>query len=210
MAEVENGRMESPLVVGIGGTLRDGSRSLAALKHALSAAEAAGARTKLLALNKMDLPLFRPGLRLDDYPSDVQKVVNAAAESDGLLWSTAGYHGTLAGVTKNALDYLEFLSRQSYLDGRPVGLISVAGGDMAAVNAIDAMVHTVHALRGNALSLKVPIGGSRSAFSPDGEIVNDKARRRLEMLGELVAEEAGTWAQENRAPHEATPLAMTA
>lgn len=49
---------------------------------------------------------------------------------------------------------------------------------MAAVNAIDAMVH---------------IGRSRRAISPQGEILDDKARSRLEMLGELVAREAWRW-----------------
>lgn len=89
-------------------------------------------------------------------------------------------------------------------------MISVAGGDMAAVNAIDAMVHVAHALRGNALSLKVPIGGSRSAFTANGDIVNEKARRRLEMLGELIADEAATWRRKNIPRKESPALAMSA
>lgn len=186
-SELVDGR---PRVLGLGGTLREGSRSRAALAAALDSAEATGARTELLSLQELNLPLFRPGRPMGSYSPAVERLLQAARHADGMIWSTAGYHGTLAGATKNALDFFEFLAEDDYLSGRPVGLIAVSGGDMAAVNAIDAMVHTVHALRGSALSLKVPIGGVRRAIGPDGEIRDGKAGRRLASLGGLVAEEA--------------------
>src|SRR5215208_1316189 len=52
-------------VVGIGGTLREGSTSLLALKKALRAAEEAGATTELLDLRELDLPLYEPGKPLE-------------------------------------------------------------------------------------------------------------------------------------------------
>jgi multimeric flavodoxin WrbA len=51
-------------VVGVGGTLREGSASLGALKRALSAAGEAGAETELLDLRELDLPMYEPGLAL--------------------------------------------------------------------------------------------------------------------------------------------------
>ncbi len=43
-------------VVGVGGTLREGSSSLGALRRALAAAGEAGAQTELLDLRGLDLP----------------------------------------------------------------------------------------------------------------------------------------------------------
>ncbi|HEV8044610.1 MAG TPA: NADPH-dependent FMN reductase, partial [Rubrobacter sp.] len=131
-------------VVGIGGTLREGSTSLGALRRALGAAEEAGAETELLDLRELGLPMYQPGRPLEDYGDNVRGFVEALREADALLVSTAAYHGTLAGVTKNALDFAQFLGRDErpYFDGKVVGLISTAGGEQAAANANGAMVHT--------------------------------------------------------------------
>jgi FMN reductase len=112
--------------------------------------------------------------------------------ADALLLSTAAYHGTLAGVTKNALDFAQFLARDErpYLQDRVVGLISTAGGGMAAVNAIGAMVNAVHALRGVAAPLSVPVTQSWKAFDEEGIIRDEGVARRLESLGWIVVEMA--------------------
>src|SRR5918999_6035102 len=139
-------------VVGIGSTLREGSTGLLALEEALRAAEEAGATTELLDLRELDLPLYEPDKPLEEYGENVQNLVEAMRGADALLWSTAAYHGTLAGVTKNALDFAQFLARDErpYLQDRVVGLISTAGGGTAAVNAVRGMVNGVHAPPGGA------------------------------------------------------------
>ena len=179
-------------IVGIGGTLREGSTSLLALEEALRAAEEAGATTELLDLRELDLPLYEPGKPLEEYGEIVKELVEAMRRADALLWSTAAYHGTLAGVTKNALDFAQFLSRDErpYLQDRIVGLISTAGGGMAAVNAIGAMVNVVHALRGVAAPLSVPLTQSWTAFDEEGNIRNEGVAGWLESLGRLVVEMA--------------------
>ena len=179
-------------IAGIGGTLREGSTSLLALEEALRAAEEAGATTELLDLRELNLPLYEPGKPLEEYGENVKELVEAMRRADALLWSTAAYHGTLAGVTKNALDFAQFLSRDErpYLQDRIVGLISTAGGGMAAVNAIGAMVNVVHALRGVAAPLSVPLTQSWTAFDEEGNIRNEGVAGRLESLGRLVVEMA--------------------
>ncbi len=179
-------------IVGIGGTLKNPSNSLRALRFALDAATSYGATIDLLDLRQLDLPMYDPDRELNDYPPQVVRFVRALHRADGLLISTAAYHGTLAGVTKNALDYLEFLSDhpRPYLLNKPVGLIATAGGDLADVNSINALVHVVHSLRGLALPLSVPIHNAGKAFDADGQIVNDKVRTRLSQLGKLVVETA--------------------
>lgn len=66
---MKNGRLK---IVGIGGTLREGSTSLGALRRALGAAEAAGADTELLDLRESNLPFYEPGRRLEEHGSEVE------------------------------------------------------------------------------------------------------------------------------------------
>ena len=181
---------QKPHIVGIGGTYRSGSTSLWSLKRALEAAAHAGATTELVDLGKLDLPMFRPHIQLGDFGSGAEHLVAAVRRAGGLLLSSAAYHGTLAGITKNALDYFEFLSggERPYLAERTVGLIATAGGDMAGVNAANAMVHVVHSLRGNVAPLIVSIPNAGRSIGLEGESAKPCWIDKLDKLGELVVE----------------------
>jgi FMN reductase len=181
-----------PHVVGIGGTLREGSTGLRALEEALVAAEETGATTELLDLRELGLPMYEPGKSLEEYGEGVERLVEAMRSADAMLWSTAAYHGTLAGVTKNALDFAQFMGQNEkpYLQDKIIGLIATAGGGMGAVNAINAMVNVVHALRGVAVPLSVPVTQSWKAFDEEGNVRDEGVASRLESLGRLVVETA--------------------
>ena len=183
----ENGRLK---VVGIGGTLREGSTSLGALRRALAASEDAGAEVELLDLDVVKLPMYEPRKPLREYGENVRRLIGAIREADALLISTAAYHGTLAGVTKNALDYVQFLGKEEhpYFDGKVVGLISTAGGEQAATNANAAMVHAVHALRGIVAPLMVGVTKAWQRTDDNGDIIDDNYGRRLYNLGWLVVD----------------------
>lgn len=176
-------------VVGIGGTLRENSTSLWALQRVLDTAREHGATTELIDLRRYRLPMFEPDQELKDYDDHVRDFVHLVNHADALLISTAAYHGTLAGVTKNALDYFELLSAP-YLNNKPVGLIATAGGDIAAVNSINAMVNVVHSLRGFVLPLSVPIFHAEKVFDGEGQITSEKYATRLTQMGRLLVETA--------------------
>ena len=181
---------QKPHIVGIGGTYRSGSTSLWSLSRALEAAARAGATTELIDLAKLDVPMFRPRVQLSDSDPNAEHLLEAVHRADGLLLSTAAYHGALAGVTKNALDYFEFLSggERPYLTDRTVGLIATAGGDMAGVNAANAMVHVVHSLRGRVAPLIVSIPYAGRSIGLAGESAKPRWIDKLDKLGELVIE----------------------
>ena len=100
--------------------------------------------------------------------------------------------GTLVGVTKNALDFMQFLARDErhYLEGRVVGLISTSGGERAAANTTDAMVHVVHALRGRVAPSMVTITRAWRSSDGEGNITDETHGKRLVKLGGLVVEMA--------------------
>jgi FMN reductase len=198
-----------PHVVGIGGTLRDGSIGLRALEEVLAAAEEAGATTELLDLRELGLPMYEPGKPLEKFGDSAERLVEAMRGADAMLWSTAAYHGTLAGVTKNALDFAQFMGRDEkpYLQDKVVGLVATSGGGMAAVNAINAMVNVVHALRGVAAPLSVPVTHTWKAFDDEGNVNDEGVARRLESLGRLVVEMAAKLGDEEAAGHKLRTVA---
>lgn len=177
-------------VVGIGGTLREGSSSLGALRRALGAARDAGAQVELLDLRELALPMYEPGKPLAEYGDGARRLVEAMRGADALILSTAAYHGTLAGVTKNALDFAQFLSRDErpYFDGKVVGIIVTAGGEMAGANTTGALVNVVHALRGTVAPLMVAVPQAWERSDGDGNITHDGYGGRLEALGRLVVD----------------------
>ena len=111
----------------------------------------------------------------------------------GTLREGSAYHGTLAGVTKSALDFAQFLSGgdHPYFDGKVVGLISTAAGEQAGANAAGALVHVVHSLRGVVAPLMAPISKARQRADRSGAITDELYGRRLDGLGELVVDLAG-------------------
>lgn len=86
-------------VVGIGGTLREGSANLGALKRAPSATEEAGAETELLDSRGLGLPMYEPGPALEEYGPGVERLVGTMRDADALIPSTGASHATLAGAT---------------------------------------------------------------------------------------------------------------
>ena len=88
--------------------MREDSTSLRALEEALRTAEEAGATTELLDLHELALPMYEPGRPIEEYGEGVERLVESMRDADAMIWSTAAYHGTLAGVTKNALDFAQF------------------------------------------------------------------------------------------------------
>ncbi|PLS84292.1 MAG: FMN reductase [Actinobacteria bacterium] len=150
----------------------------------------AGAQVELLDLRELALPMYEPGKPLAEYGDGARRLVEAMRGADALILSTAAYHGTLAGVTKNALDFAQFLSRDErpYFDGKVVGIIVTAGGEMAGANTTGALVNVVHALRGTVAPLMVAVPQAWERSDGDGNITHDGYGGRLEALGRLVVD----------------------
>jgi FMN reductase len=174
------------LVVGLGGSMSKNSNSLAALKIALEGAAEANARTELLDIRELALPMFDPSNTKP--PESVLKLCDAVHEADGLVWSSPMYHGTISGSFKNALDWLQLLSDRTpaYLSDKVVGLISTAGG-VQGLQAVNTMEFVVRALRGWAVPLVMPIAQAWKAFDEQGKPLDNTLTEQLHALGREVA-----------------------
>jgi FMN reductase len=140
--------MSAPHIVALGGTLRAESTTGRLLAAALELAEARGARTTLLTGDDIAFPHYEPGNA--DSHAAIGRYLEALRSADGVIVGSPGYHGTLSGLVKTALDYCEQLRKDErpYLDGLPVGLIATAAGWQAAVSTLQALRTITHSLRG--------------------------------------------------------------
>jgi len=182
----------APLIVGIGGTTRPGSQTEQALSIALRAAERRGATVKLFGGNELAaLPHYQTP---ESHTSSIgSSMIEAVRSADGIILASPGYHGSVSGVVKNALDYFEELAKDQrvYLDGVAVGLIVTAYGWQATGSTMAALRSIVHALRGWPTPLGVALNVSGGVFQ-SGECKDEAAAAQLDLVGKQVFEFAGS------------------
>lgn len=178
-----------PNILGIGGTTRAGSTTERALVVALQQAEAAGADVQLLGGDFLaKLPIFDP--RPGGPTPEQHELVEAIAQADGIIIATPGYHGSISGVIKNALDTLE-LGRDNqslYLSNKPVGVIVTAGGSQAGGTSLMTLRAIVHALRGWPTPLGATLNAGAPLFDGGGSCLNPKDTLQLKTVAEQVVE----------------------
>lgn len=177
-----------PLIVGLGGTTRVGSSCEQALKITLDAAEAAGARTRGFFGPDLVLPAYAP--ENPERDAKATDLVEALRAADGIVIASPGYHGSISGVVKNALDYTEDMrdDAQPYFDGRAVGCIVCAAGWPAGGSTLAALRSVVHALRGWPTPMAAMLNTATTLFDAHGRCLNEKYRAQLELVGSQVVE----------------------
>lgn len=182
-------------VVGLGGSLREASRSRAALAVALEGAQAAGAAVELLDLRELGLPMYSVDLEADP-PAVVRTLIDTCYEADGMLWSSPMYNGSVSGSFKNAIDWLHMLGTREppYLHDEVIGLISAAGGTQG-LQVVNTMEFSVRSLRGWAVPYVVPVPQATRVFANSGAVQDDLVEQQLRLLGEEVVRVAERFAQ---------------
>jgi FMN reductase len=178
-----------PLIVGIGGTVREGSSTERALLASLRTAETGGARTRFLGGAFLaNLPIYNP--QPGGPTADQVALADAVREADGVIIATPGYHGSLSGVMKNALDTLELLrtDERPYLTGRAVGVIVTAEGSQAGGTTLTAVRSIIHALRGWPTPFGAALNINSGSFDADGALKDPKEAWQLNTVAEQVLE----------------------
>lgn len=181
-------RSSAPLVVGIGGTIGGISSTERALRIALDAAEREGFRTRMFGGTDMArLPLYDP--RATSRTADEQAFVDAVRQASAVIIASPGYHGSISGVVKNALDLLEETARDArpYLADMPVGLIATAYGWQATGSTIAALRSIVHALRGWPTPFAAAINTQITKFDDEGGASDPAVVEQLCLIGRQVA-----------------------
>lgn len=178
----------SPLVVGIGGTIGSVSSTERALRIAMTAAADEGFRTHVFGGEDLArLPLYNP--RAATRTEDETLFVETVRQASAIIIASPGYHGSISGLVKNALDLLEETAKDDrpYFADLPVGLIATAYGWQATGSTIAALRSIVHALRGWPTPFAAAVNTQQTRFDAESRISDPAVEGQLRLVGQQVA-----------------------
>ena len=159
-------------ILGVSGSMREGSHSAHTLELVLEAARERGAEARLLDLGKADLPIYRPHAPVET--DGVREVTELVEWADAFVLASPDYHGSMSGAMKNFLDYYwsEFAGKVfAYL----------CASHEKGLTAMDQMRTAVRQCYGWSLPYGVSIHGDED-FDAEGNVKNASVARRLRSL----------------------------
>jgi len=171
----------SPRVVGVCGSLRDGSHTRTAIERALTEAEAFGGSTELVDLRAYELPVFDPDNREAGDANQLKATLQAA---DSIVLGSPMYHGSYAAPLKNAMDYCGF----DEFEDATVGLLGVSGGRFPTTT-LEHLRSVCRAVNAWVLPHQAAIPSASDKID-DGGIIDEDIEERVATLGQRVVEYA--------------------
>lgn len=175
-----------PLIVGLGGTTKSNSSSERTLRQALTRREAAGADIMMFDGPALDLPMYAP--EISERTEKAQALIDGLRKADAIVIASPGYHGTVSGLIKNALDYVQDMAgdERVYFEGRAVGLIAVAAGWQATGSTLATLRSITHALRGWPTPMAVAVNSVMPVFGDNGEITDTGILAQLDIMADQL------------------------
>ncbi len=180
-------------VVGIPGSLREGSYTRATVKIALEGAREAGASTEHIDLRECALPFCRGGGD-EDLEGDVQGLRERVKRAHGIVLGTPEYHGSYSGVLKNALDLMGF----DEFENKVIGLVGVSGGRMGAHSAMSHLREVGRALHAWVVPTQAGVPRAWDVFDDEALTLEDEdLAKRVKSVGAEVTRYAKLHSVEN-------------
>jgi chromate reductase, NAD(P)H dehydrogenase (quinone) len=181
-------------VLGICGSLRKSSYNRAALR---AASELLPDGMSLILAEIADIPLYNEDVRQAGFPPPVQRLREAIAAADALLFATPEYNYSVSGVLKNAIDWASRPPDQPF-NGKPVAVMGASAGLWGTSRAQYHLRQSCVFL--NMLPINKPevlIAQAQNKFDAEGRLTDQTTRDLIAQL--LVA--LRDWAR-RLAPHE--------
>jgi azobenzene reductase len=168
----------------LAGSNRQESSSTKMTRYVAKRLTALGHSARVFDLRVHPLPLYDPSGQTE--PEGVRALAKLVTEAAAVVLSTPEYHGSVSGVLKNALDYLD----AEHFDGKMVLCISSAGGAVG-VSSLQQMQTIVRNVHGINCPEWISIGGEQRKFDAEGDPVHESVRIRVERALDVFTKLAG-------------------
>lgn len=140
------------------GSVEQGANSAGSIisDYLLKRLEEKNIETKVFRLSEAGIPML--DFSHPEIPASVQNMTAEFLAADIHFWLTPLYHGSIPGVMKNCLDWLETTAQypKPYLTDKIIAKICWADG-VQAMNGINTMESIAKALRAWSLPYSVPV-----------------------------------------------------
>jgi chromate reductase, NAD(P)H dehydrogenase (quinone) len=171
-------------VLGISGSLRADSYNTGLLREAAAAAPA-GVEVEILDPALIaDLPLYDQDLEDAGAPVSVQRLREAWAAADALLFSTPEYNGSVPGGLKNAIDWASRPKFEAALTNKTAAVIGASTGQFGAMWAQQDLQKILGIAGARVVGDGLPVARAQAGF---GDELHEQLRTVLQLLAEAVA-----------------------
>jgi NAD(P)H-dependent FMN reductase len=125
-----------------------------------------------------EVPFFNQDLEGDDEPAAVVTLKTTVAASDGLIFFTPEYNGSVPAVTKNAFDWLTRPVGAGPIAGLPVGIVATTPGGRAGQGVREHLGRSASFLTDRYFPETLGIGSVYDAITDD-ELTGSEARGEI-------------------------------
>jgi chromate reductase len=178
---------ENIKILGIAGSLRQGSFNKALLRAAQQLAPAG------MSIDTYDnlgsIPPYNGDVEAEAYPEVVNEFKRLIRAADGILIVTPEYNYGLPGVLKNAIDWASRPYGDSAWEGKPLAIMGASPGQGGTVRAQLQLRQAAIFL--NMLPLNRPeviVGGAHTSFDANLNLTNETTRKFIQEELEAFAQ----------------------
>jgi FMN reductase len=115
-------------------------------------------------------------------------MIAALRRADAIVIGSPGYHGSVSGLVKNALDYVQEMAGdpRPYFTGRPIGCVATGAGWQGANSTLQTLRSIAHALRGWPTSLGLALNTRDPIFDIDGACLVAEADAQFGLVADQL------------------------
>jgi chromate reductase, NAD(P)H dehydrogenase (quinone) len=125
----------------------------------------------------------------DPAPAGAERLREAFAAADAVLFATPEYNSSIPGVLKNAVDWASRPFPGNVLRGKPTAVVGASTWMFGAVWAQAELRKVLAACGARVVEDDLPVGRAPTRFDESGRLVDEELRGELaEILFELVGE----------------------
>ena len=180
-------------ILGLAGSLREGSFNKMLVKAACAGAENAGAEVTFIDLRDFPLPVFDEDLeRAEGLPENASNLKKVFRANQGLLIASPEYNSSISAALKNVIDWVSRPEpERPPLDcfaGRVAGVMSAAAGGLGGMRGLPHLREILQNIQVMVVPSMVAIPMAHQAFNEDGSLKDERKAAAAEDLGRSVAE----------------------
>ncbi|SDY53242.1 NADPH-dependent FMN reductase [Nitrosomonas sp. Nm58] len=166
-------------VLGISGSLREGSYNTAALREAVHLAPA---EMHIAIADISEIPLYNEDIYAKGFPAPVERLREQIRAADALLFVTPEYNYSMSGVLKNVIDWVSRPPEQPF-SGKPAAVMGASPGRFGTARAQYHLRQSVVFLDVRLLNRpEVMISNAQNAFDQNGRLIDESTREHIRGL----------------------------
>lgn len=140
---------------------------------------------QIIDLSEINLPIFEERLAYLDSPNDGLKAVSDTLQaSDGFIFLTPEYNGSISSGMKNFIDVFA----KDPFNGKPIGVATASTGAMGGIRAAYQLQQIILSIFGYPIPQMLTVGNMDKVLDENGVVLEASFQKRLDGFLEAYLE----------------------